>query len=874
MSKVYSILSNPKKDLELEKEFDALFKFLTDDKIKKKVDFAYSRENVSIGEITSTLAKEQKEISLFHFSGHSGKSGLDFQGEDFETEHVSNFFNQISKGKALQCVFLNGCENEAIVQKLHEVPVVIGTKSKIQDTVARKVTMEFFNSLIGGERTYEDAFKLALKASNIPDSAVTITRSESGSPSTGEKKDLNQYYIHINNKKVAEHSFAFKPKKTNWTKYLLLVFLAIALFLGWLFKDDIFKKKAGYDCSLIKTEEGKCNFVIADFTTDAGISEPSTWLYNNIRTAPLIQQYLHAINLKTFEGVIRGASIERESLPALCNYDFNLTGSIDREGDGYRAEFNIYPFGSGEPSYKSVPYSVSSLGTLDTLITYLGKDNSNVFVLYEMCKTCGMNKEMAGIVPVMDSLVEQYDPTYSTPTYQRLLSELSDVQLRYSDTTAAINSLTKITKAVGNDFALMAIERKYDLYANSNNIPLMYDAQTELVDQIGKRVQDSSRYMLSGYVKQYETASNKARLDRAMLVLKHKDSLLSKYKENAIKDFTHLQNIRYLSKDYKAEIEKLRGGIATNPTQPFTVSLQAVKMDSEKYRSILSFLKGAGYAINSDLTRNFNERPAQYVKESTVTYHVENQKDRTYMLARKLKEGTQENFIVRFLPLSPAVSGSGSPDNVTIQWAEATSPASGSTDGPVQFRLMGNVVTESGKPIDTVLVTFIEHTIQTNQKGYFDFGLLPKVNVIGGILSFAHPDYQSTQITITDESLSNIVLKVKQPEETPTKETIVIRAFQIDEEKYRKLFSSLKSASYSVDTKRSSNSTTAPPENENFPMVKYFAEEYAEQASKVADGLKNMFHLSFKPILFPLPKKSHDVPTRKNDIIIHWVEKK
>jgi hypothetical protein len=78
MSKIYSSLSNDTGDLEeLKNEFSDLYNFFNDKTVKEKVDHQILL-NEPLDKITSDLIAAQKDLRLFHFSGHSGKDGLYF----------------------------------------------------------------------------------------------------------------------------------------------------------------------------------------------------------------------------------------------------------------------------------------------------------------------------------------------------------------------------------------------------------------------------------------------------------------------------------------------------------------------------------------------------------------------------------------------------------------------------------------------------------------------------------------------------------------------------------------------------------------------------------------------------------------------------
>ena len=92
MAIIYSTFSNIQGDLPaLQLEYNAL-RNLFDDDLKGRVNYKTAL-NASVEKITADLLKYQKDLKVFHFSGHSDKEGLDFGDADFKSGHVAKFFN-------------------------------------------------------------------------------------------------------------------------------------------------------------------------------------------------------------------------------------------------------------------------------------------------------------------------------------------------------------------------------------------------------------------------------------------------------------------------------------------------------------------------------------------------------------------------------------------------------------------------------------------------------------------------------------------------------------------------------------------------------------------------------------------------------------
>ncbi|MDQ3016273.1 MAG: hypothetical protein M3R25_06100, partial [Bacteroidota bacterium] len=266
-------------------------------------------------------------------------NGLDFHGEDFSSDHVIAFFNTIAESDTLQCVFLNGCDNSSIVRKLTKVPLVIGTRSKVDDKVAGKFTKDFFMNLIGGEKTYEEAFDTAVVGAKISSSDVSKnTRSESSSLDPNKKEELNQYYLIKNNPKVADQKFPFNSPPRNWTKYIFLLILLITLSLGFVFKNSLAKTFAGHSCEFADfANDTTCNLVIGDFQSIGNANQESV-LAKVINFNTHINKLIQARSVEDFRKYIKESKIP--TLPSLCGYDFNVSGYSNDD----KINFKIEPY--------------------------------------------------------------------------------------------------------------------------------------------------------------------------------------------------------------------------------------------------------------------------------------------------------------------------------------------------------------------------------------------------------------------------------------------------------------------------------------------------------------------------------------------------
>ena len=598
MSKIYAAFSNHDGDLkQVTKEFSVLFNFFNSKEIKQKTDFGFAL-NPPVDTLTSDILAGQKEIRVFLFSGHSGNSGLDFGKEDFTSSHLKQFFNTINADDSkIDCVILNGCTNDEIVSSLSHVPVVIGTATEINDEIAQKFTVDFFRALIESEASYKSAFAEAIAAQDNITSSIH-TRSESGGSGSVEPR-LNHYFMSINDRSVAEGPFPFKRKPLNWTKYLFILFLCLIGLAIFLFRESLMKMYRGYSCTMIENgiDKDKCNFVIADFSTDQGL-DFAAWLHRNIETSPDIKDYLNCINITSFSRVITDNAVDQDSFPALCCYDFHLTGSYTKERDKLRAEINVYPFDPDQLSSSTFVYHVEALGELDTLITFLDTATANQFVLFEMCASCAVQKGYKNILPAMVKLLDTYKYDAATaPSFQRLQQRLSDAALHSGDTLMALRALDQVASAAQNDFALWALEEKTKIYEVQKDIPNQYLAQTTYLNAMEMRLKVDTIAMTKKKKATYKEASHQIRLRRAALVTKN-DEVLKDKKPEAIKDYENLDKAKYKGQNYSKEIQVLKGnhvagfspGDVNDPNE-FALSPGAAMHEGVKAGSVPQLIK-------------------------------------------------------------------------------------------------------------------------------------------------------------------------------------------------------------------------------------------------------------------------------------------
>jgi hypothetical protein len=117
--------------------------------------------------------------TVVHFAGHgSGSGGLCFEDTDGNThstdaEPLAKLFHHFKDN--LKCVVLNACYSDAQGEIIRqEIDNVIGMRSAVDDEVARRFAVAFYDAVFAGTdfRTAFDLACTALDLNNLPDSGV------------------------------------------------------------------------------------------------------------------------------------------------------------------------------------------------------------------------------------------------------------------------------------------------------------------------------------------------------------------------------------------------------------------------------------------------------------------------------------------------------------------------------------------------------------------------------------------------------------------------------------------------------------------------------------------------------------------------------
>jgi hypothetical protein len=113
------------------------------------------RPHATIDEIREVFREYKDRIAVFHYGGHANSYQLLLNNESKQgtvAAHSVGLIPFLADRKSLKLVFLNGCSTKTLALKLMENNgcCVIGTSNSINDTVARKLALEFYKSLNAG----------------------------------------------------------------------------------------------------------------------------------------------------------------------------------------------------------------------------------------------------------------------------------------------------------------------------------------------------------------------------------------------------------------------------------------------------------------------------------------------------------------------------------------------------------------------------------------------------------------------------------------------------------------------------------------------------------------------------------------------------
>ncbi|MCB9296338.1 MAG: macro domain-containing protein [Lewinellaceae bacterium] len=146
----------------LRKELDGIGKALKPLSSNKLIQLVERRDLTADGLFETFRDFEYKgRIAAFHFCGHADASSLLLQDRETVSHRApaEGLFSFIGRQSSLHLVFLNGCYTASHARTLvrNRVPVVIGTGDAVDDRVAARFAIQFYDGLAMGE-TVEEAY--------------------------------------------------------------------------------------------------------------------------------------------------------------------------------------------------------------------------------------------------------------------------------------------------------------------------------------------------------------------------------------------------------------------------------------------------------------------------------------------------------------------------------------------------------------------------------------------------------------------------------------------------------------------------------------------------------------------------------------------
>ena len=155
----------------LEKEHDGIVDAL---KSKEKEGLIQIAElpNASLDRIVKGVQRFVGRISIFHYAGHAGAELLRLEGGDMNANSLAQL---LGEEDSMELVFLNGCATAPQVDMLLKsgVKAVIATSVKINDTMAQKFAISFYEAL-ANFKSIQSAFTQA-SAHVEGDSSSSVT---------------------------------------------------------------------------------------------------------------------------------------------------------------------------------------------------------------------------------------------------------------------------------------------------------------------------------------------------------------------------------------------------------------------------------------------------------------------------------------------------------------------------------------------------------------------------------------------------------------------------------------------------------------------------------------------------------------------------
>jgi hypothetical protein len=184
MKKILILASNPRKDLNLDREIRDLRDVVESSRNREGFDVEDALA-VRVGDLQDLLLEHSPYI--VHFCGHGGgRSGLVLESKDggeqwVRTDALRGLFRLFSK--KVKCVVLNACYSEEQADEIvNHIDYVIGMDQEIRDDAAIAFSKGFYRAL-GYDCTIEEAYAFGCNAIQLEISSSANVRSAIAEPS-------------------------------------------------------------------------------------------------------------------------------------------------------------------------------------------------------------------------------------------------------------------------------------------------------------------------------------------------------------------------------------------------------------------------------------------------------------------------------------------------------------------------------------------------------------------------------------------------------------------------------------------------------------------------------------------------------------------
>lgn len=158
----------------LSEEDDALYKILHDRSVKSGHFHIHRESNLDLNNFRHYLREYKNQIYFFHYAGHADSQELFLSDGE---AGAGGLAEMLAEQQNLKLVFLNGCSSEGQVAYLLElgVPVVIATRSPIQDGLAKDFAKHFYQAMEMGA-SIKEAYEQAAAFARAAGKSLGITR--------------------------------------------------------------------------------------------------------------------------------------------------------------------------------------------------------------------------------------------------------------------------------------------------------------------------------------------------------------------------------------------------------------------------------------------------------------------------------------------------------------------------------------------------------------------------------------------------------------------------------------------------------------------------------------------------------------------------